>query len=166
MAGDQSVFEQAMSDGNSAAWEQQWQAAAASYRIALQEFPDHPEALANLGLALFELHEDEHALKVYQRVVALDPTNPIPQEKIARIYERSGRMEEAIHAEMQAAELYYKMRDVEKSVENWEHVIHLQPENLTAYNRLGVIYERLKSQTAGGAGLSEHCQLASTFGKT
>lgn len=143
MAGDQSVFEQAMSDGNSAAWEQQWQAAVTSYRAALQEFPDHPEALANLGLALFELKEDEDALEVYQRVVVLDPTNPIPQEKIAHIYERNGRLEEAIDAEMQAAELYYKMHDVEKSVEDWEHVIRLQPENQTAYNRLGVIYERL-----------------------
>ena len=143
MAGDQGIFEQTMSDGNSAAWEQQWQTAAASYRRALQEFPDHPEALTNLGLALFELHDDEKALQVYQRVAALDPTSPVAQEKMARIFERTGRLKDAVHAEMQAAELYFKMRDIEKSVEDWEWVIRLQPENLTAYNRLGVIYERL-----------------------
>ena len=38
--------------GHSAAWDQHWDKAAAAYRKALGEFPNHPKALSSMGLAL------------------------------------------------------------------------------------------------------------------
>ncbi|MEW6178866.1 MAG: tetratricopeptide repeat protein [Chloroflexota bacterium] len=143
MAGNQTQFEEAMNKGHSAAWDQEWEQAARYYRMALEEFPDHPAALSNLGLALYELQDFDEALQVYKRVALLNPQDPIPAEKMARIYERQGRLNEAIRAGMQAAELHLKARDVEKSIEGWQRVLSLNPEIFTGHSRLAMIYERL-----------------------
>lgn len=143
MAGNQTLFEEAMKKGHSAAWDQEWEQAARYYRMALEEFPDHPAALSNLALALFELQDFNEALQVYKRVALINPDDPIPPEKMARIYERQGRLNEAIRAGMQAAELHLKARDVEKSIEGWQRVLSLNPEIFTAHSRLALIYERL-----------------------
>ncbi|GIV64475.1 MAG: hypothetical protein KatS3mg045_1814 [Bellilinea sp.] len=132
-----------MKKGHSAAWDQEWEQAARYYRMALEEFPDHPAALSNLALALFELQDFNEALQVYKRVALINPDDPIPPEKMARIYERQGRLNEAIRAGMQAAELHLKARDVEKSIEGWQRVLSLNPEIFTAHSRLALIYERL-----------------------
>lgn len=55
MAGRENIFNKAMNEGHSAAWDQKWDQAATAYQNALEEFPDHPKALTSLGLALFEL---------------------------------------------------------------------------------------------------------------
>ncbi|MEN4012154.1 MAG: tetratricopeptide repeat protein [Chloroflexota bacterium] len=143
MAGNQRAFEDAMNKGHSAAWDQRWDQAAQFYRIALGEFPDHSSALTNLALALFEMEEFDEALKIYKRAAILSPDDPIAPEKMARIFERQGRLNEAIRAGMQAAELHLKSKDVEKSIEGWLRVLSLNPENLTAHSRLAMIYERL-----------------------
>lgn len=143
MAGNQTLFEEAMNKGHSAAWDQEWEQAARYYRMAVEEFPDHAAALSNLGLALFELQDFDEALQVYKRVALINPDDPIPAEKMARIYERQGRLNEAIRAGMQAAELHLKARDVEKSIEGWQRVLSLNPEIFTAHSRLALIYERL-----------------------
>jgi len=44
MAGNEDLFHRAMNDGHSAAWDQNWSAAADAYKRALAEFPDHPQA--------------------------------------------------------------------------------------------------------------------------
>ena len=43
MPGREDIFQKAMNDGHSAAWDQEWDKAVAAYRQALQEFPDHPK---------------------------------------------------------------------------------------------------------------------------
>jgi tetratricopeptide (TPR) repeat protein len=143
MAGNQQLFEQAMNDGHNAAWDQDWQRAANYYRLALEQFPENHTALTNLGLALFELRDYTGALKVYQRAALTDPGDPVPVEKIAHLLEKLKRPNEAARASAQAAEMYLKARDPEKSLENWMRVIQLQPENLTAHARLALIYERM-----------------------
>ncbi len=147
MAGNEQLFQQAMNDGHSAAWDQDWQRAANYYRLALEQFPDHHTALSNLGLALFELQDYVGALKVYQRAAVTDPADPVPVEKIAHLLEKLKRPNEAARASAQAAEMYLKTRDPEKSIENWMRVIQLQPENLTAHARLALIYERMGHKT-------------------
>ncbi len=143
MPGNRQVFEKAMSDGHSAAWDLQWEQAALHYQAAVQEFPENTSALSNLGLALFETGKFEQALEIYQRVSILQPDDPLAMDKMARIYERLGRLAEAVRAGMQAAELHLKARDVEKSIENWLRVASLQPTNLTVHTRLALVYERL-----------------------
>ncbi len=165
MAGNQRAFEDAMNKGHSAAWEQQWDQAAHYYRTALEEFPDHASALTNLALALFELQDFDEALKIYKRAAILNPDDPIAPDKMARIYERQGRLNEAIRAGMQAAELHLKSRDVEKSIEGWLRVLSLNPENLTAHSRLAMIYERLGKKAEAVAELVASASLMQHAGE-
>lgn len=144
MTGRQIVFQQAMNQGHSAAWDQQWEKAAGFYRNALEEIPDQPQALTSLGLALIELHDYEAALRCYFKAAKAAPDDPIPLEKIAQLYERLGNLDHASKSALRAAELYLKRRDVEKAIESWERVTRLTPENLLAHMRLAAVFERLK----------------------
>lgn len=67
MSGNQQVYQNAMNQGHSAAWDQDWQTASSYYRIAIDEFPDNSIALTSLALALFELQKYQDLLEYYQR---------------------------------------------------------------------------------------------------
>jgi tetratricopeptide (TPR) repeat protein len=122
MAGSNEVFQEAMSRGHSAAWDQQWDQAAEAYRQALDEIPNNPKALANLGLALFELQRYEESLQAYQKAVQADSKDPIPLEKAGQLFEQLGNIKEAIHAFLRAAELHIQNQNSDKAIENWIRV--------------------------------------------
>ncbi len=160
MPGREDVFQQALNEGHSAAWDQDWAKAAEAYRRAVEEFPDRPKGWTNLGLALMQLHRYEEALQAYQRAAALSPNDPVPFEKLAALSERLGNIQAAIQAALKAAELYITQREVEKAIENWTHVITLDPEHILARSRLALVYERLqKPQQA----VQEYLALASVL---
>lgn len=146
MAGRQDLFQQAMNQGYSAAWDQNWALAVECYRKALDEIPDNPQALINLGLAYFELQDFEQSLSSYLKAARLQPEDSIPLEKAAQIYERLGNLEGASQASLRAAELYLKRHEVNKAIENWQRVTRLDPENLLAHTRLAVVYEKLNNK--------------------
>jgi tetratricopeptide (TPR) repeat protein len=143
MSGDQKAFERAMNNGHTAAWEQSWERAAQFYRSALEEFPQHPMALNSLALAMFEMKDYQQALVYYQKAAQAAPDDPLPFEKIARIYEGMGKTAHAVQASLKTAELHLKSRNVEKALENWLRAIYLQPENIMARTRLAMVYERM-----------------------
>jgi tetratricopeptide (TPR) repeat protein len=143
MTGREDIFRKAMNEGHSAAWDQMWDKAAASYRAALEEFPDNPKALSSLGLALYQLQDFNEALTVYERAAKISPNDPIPYEKIAQLNKRLGNLKAAVAAAMKAADLYLNQRDVEKAIENWARVIQLNPEHLLAHSRLALAHERM-----------------------
>ncbi len=143
MAAHEDIFQQAMNQGHSAAWDQLWDQAAAHYREALDAIPDHPQALINLGLALYELQDFEQSLSCYLRAARVAPNDPLPVEKAAQIYERQGNLEQSSQASLRAAELYMKNRDANKAIESWKRVTRLTPDNLQAHSRLALVYERL-----------------------
>lgn len=160
MAGSEDVFQQALNEGHSAAWDQDWERAAAAYRRAVEEFPDRPKGWTNLGLALMNLHRHEEALDAYRRAAALSPNDPLPYEKIALLSERLGNIPEAIQAALKAAELYINQREVEKAIQNWSHVTTLDPEHVLARSRLALIYERLNQPQKA---VTEYLALASVL---
>lgn len=143
MTGRQDVFQQAMNQGHSAAWDENWEKAATFYRQALTESPDNPQALTSLGLALIELQEFDEALRCYQKAAKAMPEDPLPLEKIAQLSERVGNLDLAMHTSLRAADLYMKNHDAAKAIENWERVTRLNPDNLSAHSRLALIFERL-----------------------
>lgn len=143
MAGNQEAFNLAMNQGHSAAWDQQWDRAAGFYRHALEEFPTNPTAFSSLGLALFEMQEYEQALQCYQAAAQANVGDPAPIEKAANIYERMGKSRQALAAFLQSAELYLKMRDVDKAIDNWKRVLNLDPANLTARTRLALVFDKM-----------------------
>lgn len=143
MAGRDDVFQKAMNEGHSAAWDQLWDKAAASYLVALREFPDNPKALNSLALAQFQMQHFDQALETYKVVAKLTPDDPVPVEKIAQLSERTGDIHTAVTAASQAAELYLKSREVEKAIENWTRVTQLDPSQPVAHSRLALVYEKL-----------------------
>ena len=109
MPGREDIFQKAMNDGHSAAWDQEWDKAAAAYRQALQEFPDHPKALNSLGLALYQLGNFEEALQIYMNVAKLSPDDPVPMEKVAQLSERIGDLKTAVDAALRAGDDAYAL---------------------------------------------------------
>jgi tetratricopeptide (TPR) repeat protein len=143
MTDDSARFQTLMNQGHSAAWDQDWEKAADIYKLALRESPDHPMGLASLGLAHFQLRQYDDALQVYQRCSAISPDDPMPFEKMARIYERAGMLVEAVQAGMQAAEMHLKMRDVDRTISNFKDAIRIEPKNQTVHTRLAMVYDKL-----------------------
>ncbi|HPH96965.1 MAG TPA: tetratricopeptide repeat protein [Anaerolineaceae bacterium] len=143
MSGNSDIYQKAMNQGHSAAWDRQWEQAANFYYQALTEFPDDAKALSSLGLVLMELQQYDDALECYQRVSELTPNDPLPFEKYSQLCEKLGRVPEAIQIGLQAADLYIKNRDIQKAVQNWSRVTRLAPDNITAHSRLAATYQHL-----------------------
>lgn len=143
MAARHDVFEEAMRQGHSAAWDQNWERAIAAYRKALQEFPEDTSALTSLGLALLQLDDLQGALEVYERSARLNPNDPVAIEKSADILERMGRPDEAAAAHVSVAEVHLTRRDVDKAIENWQRATQLSPGQPRARARLALAYERM-----------------------
>lgn len=143
MTGDSAQFQTLMSQGHSAAWDQDWDKAVELYRQALEVSPDHPKALASLGLSHFQLKQYDEALRLYQRVSALQPEDPMPYEKIARIYERMGMLQEAVQSYMQGAESQIKAHDIDRALDDFNSAIQLNPENQTVHTRMAMVFDKL-----------------------
>jgi len=143
MAGNDEAFQKAISKGHSAAWDQQWDKATVAYQEALAEFPDNPNALNSLGLALFELQRYDESLLAYQKAVRVAPNEPLPLEKVGQLQELLGKNKEAVQAFLQAAELYIKNQDSGKALENWGRVTQLDLDNITPRLYIAMVHERL-----------------------
>ncbi len=81
MAGREDLFNESMRLGHSAAWDLQWNRSIEFYRKALAEFPNNPNALNSLALALLETGQLDEALIAYQTAAKSTPDDPIPIEK-------------------------------------------------------------------------------------
>jgi tetratricopeptide (TPR) repeat protein len=143
MPGREDIFQKAMNDGHSAAWDREWDKACAAYRRALDEFPNNPKALNSLGLGLYQLGKVEEALSVYISVAKITPDDPVPMEKVAELSERLGDLKTAIDAALRAGDLFLKQREIEKALENWVRITNLNPEHAIAHSRLAQVHERL-----------------------
>jgi tetratricopeptide (TPR) repeat protein len=118
MSERQEVFQQALQNGHSAAWEGDWEQAAGYYRQAAEISPQNYLALTSLGLALFELLRFDEALVCYSRAATISPDDPLPYEKIAQISEIQGRSDYVSKAGLQAESLYARRGETEKVIEN------------------------------------------------
>jgi tetratricopeptide (TPR) repeat protein len=136
MPGRRDIFDQAMNQGHSAAWDQHWDRAIAAYTAALREIPDDPKALTSLGLALFQSDHFEEALRAYQRAATLTLGDPVAPEKCGEIFEQLGRLNEAAQTYLAVADMHLNRRDVDKAIDNWGRAIRLTPDNLNAHSRL------------------------------
>lgn len=153
-------YQQAMNRGHTAAWDQEWNRAAAFYSQALEEKPDDPKALSNIALALLNLQEYEKSLQYYLRAAEVSPDDPLPLEKAATLYVHMGQAAKASKLSDHAAELYLKEKNADKAIENWSRAVVLDFENLQAHTRLAVVYERLGRKPQA---VREYLHMASLF---
>jgi tetratricopeptide (TPR) repeat protein len=136
------VYQAAMREAASAAWDRDWPRAIAAYRQALQAVPDETQALAGLGLSLMEGGHYPEALKTYQRVSELVSSDPLPREKMAEIFQRTNNYSEAAKQYLAAAEIYYARKDIQRAIPNWASAIRFNSELAQAHMRLAVAYEQ------------------------
>jgi tetratricopeptide (TPR) repeat protein len=160
MAGNEQRFQQAMNQGHSAAWDQDWKDAAAFYKQALEEFPDHPKALTSLGLALYQLQDYKVSLVYYQKAIKVAANDPMPLEKAAELYDLIGNLEQSVETRMRAAEVYVQNRDVNKAIELWAKAVNQKPDHLMAHSRLAMVYEKMKQPQQA---MHEYLAVASIF---
>jgi len=161
MAGNREVFDKALNDGHSAAWDQDWDRATQFYIRAAQEFPESTDALNSLGLALLNAKRYQEALKIYSRSAELNPDDATPLEKSADVLERLGRLQEAAQRYVRAADVYLgKEKDLDKAIGNWERATRLTPGLLNIHYRLAQAYERTGQKRSA---VREYLTLAFNF---
>jgi len=136
-------YQTAMNQGHSAAWDQKWEQAVEHYRKAVEALPEKPQAINNLGLAYFQLQKYGEAQACYEQAAKMIPGDPLPIERLAQIHERVGDIKAAADQSMNAADIYLKLKDADKAIENWARITRLVPEHLQAHSRLAVVHERL-----------------------
>jgi tetratricopeptide (TPR) repeat protein len=155
-------YQQAMEEGDSAAWDHNWSAAIEAYTKAVQAKPDDADAHINLGLALLNEGQLDRALKVYRRAHQLAPDDPAPLERVADVLERMGQLKEAAQHYIKVAEAYLAQRDLHKAVANWEHATSLTQGLVSIHARLAQAYERLERNEEA---IREYLMMAYNFKK-
>ena len=160
MAGNRDIYEQAMTTGHSAAWDQDWNTAISAYARAIQEIPEDPLAHNSLGLALLQARRYNDSLKVYTRAHQLAPDDPVPLEKSADVLERLGRLKEAAQQYINVADIYLANRDLDKAIGNWERATRLTPGLMQIHFRLAQSYERTGQKKSA---VREYLTLAFNF---
>jgi tetratricopeptide (TPR) repeat protein len=146
MAGRREIYDQALRQGSTAAWDQKWDQAIAAYQKALAEFPNEPVAMDHLALAYTQCGQLDLALNTYQELIRHDPQNPVFHEKVGDLLERRGRIAEAVQLRMSAAELYLNRHEATKAIENWFTAAQLVPEDMRVRSKLALAYERTGQQ--------------------
>jgi len=143
MSIDQSSIQTKLNEGHAALWEHDWDGAVQAYNKALAAAPDNDSALAGKGLALFHQKRYTDSLRIFQELTRKNPNDPMPMERIARIYEREGLLTEAAHSFYQAGELQLKNRDVDRALSDYRTVLRFDPENQNVRARLGMVFSKL-----------------------
>ncbi len=141
--GQDQRYQQAMTRGHSAAWDQDWDRAAAFYGQALEEKSEDPKALTSLALAFLNLQEFDKSLRYYLRATEVSPNDPVPLEKAATLYVSMGHSVKASKLSDRAADLYLKEKNPDKAIENLSRAISINPENMQAHSRLALVYEKI-----------------------
>ncbi len=160
MVGNRVVYEEALRQGAARAWEQRWEEAIAAYQQALAEFPDEPDALSGLGLALAGAGRAEEALPVLQRAAELAQENPVLQEHVARVLETLNRPEEAAQVYLRAADIYLHQQASTLAIERWKDAVRADPSCIPAHVNLLRVY---LSQQRHREAIAEYLALATLY---
>jgi tetratricopeptide (TPR) repeat protein len=131
-----------MREAASAAWDRNWDGAIKAYMKAVQNNPNDAQSMAGLALSFMEARRYNEAIQTYERVSQLVPSDPLPLEKMAEIYEIMQKPADAAKKYHAAGEIYFARRDINKAVPYWEQAISLDAELAQAHMRLAQVYEQ------------------------
>jgi tetratricopeptide (TPR) repeat protein len=84
----------------------------------------------------------EQLLEIYEKILALSPTNIPLRSKVAEIYGREGLISEAAKQYFTIARIYAEKGEAEKSIGFYQKVLEVQPLNREAIIELVNLYER------------------------
>jgi len=142
MAGNKKVYQEAMRQGYSAAWEKRWLDAVNYYKRALAEFPADIDALNALAGTYLQLNRLGEALSLYEKVRQLAPGDLVSLSKMADVQIRQGRRESAL-ASLNTLATCYRQQNLEsRALEIYERMVSLAPENQEVLQSLAEAYKR------------------------
>ncbi len=81
-------------------------------------------------------------LEVYERILALSPSNVPLRNKVAEIFLREGLISDALKEYISIAQISGEKGDIQKSKEFYQKVLDLQPANKEAVLGIGDLYEK------------------------
>jgi tetratricopeptide (TPR) repeat protein len=84
----------------------------------------------------------EKLLEIYEKILALSPSNIPLRSKVAEIYLKEGLISEAVKQYLHIARLYGEKGEAEKAVEFYRKTLGTQPLNREAILELNSLYER------------------------
>ena len=84
----------------------------------------------------------DQLLEIYEKILALSPTNIPLRSKVAEIYGREGLISEAAKQHFTIARIYAEKGETEKSIGFYQKVLEVQPLNREVIIELGNLYER------------------------
>ena len=142
MPGNKAVFQDAIKKGHNAAWDGQWAKAVAEYRRAVDEFPQDATVHLSMAHALEESGQYEDALHACRIAAKLQPHDPQPLLRVAKLQERLVLHTEAAGTYLQVAELYLVQKAVGKAAEAWQKAATLEPDRTDIHQRLAQVYEQ------------------------
>ena len=126
--------------------------AASLCRIALEQYPDHPETLWRLGLVRFYEGDCNAAIALFDRAIAADPREMAFLNSRGEALRLQGRFEESIQALEHAREQGPEIPEIhnnlgvavmatgwsERAVNHFQAAIELRPEFAKAWCNLGI----------------------------
>ncbi len=142
MAGNRSLFNEAIKNAYNAAWDSDWSKAIESYRRALAEFPQDVSAHLSLAQALEASKQFESALDEYRLVSKHQPGDPVPLCQIAVLHEKLGQKAEAATTYVALAEIYAGQKAAGKAVEAWQKATALDPERVDVREKIALALEQ------------------------
>ncbi len=160
MANDRARYENALNDGNSFIWDQNWDEAIQAFSVALEELPNEPAPYAGLGAAYLNLNQLGKSLENYKLAARLSRGDVIHLRQVADVQERLGNLVEAGKTYLAIGEIELNRRRLTEAMNNWLRAVQLEPNLLKAHQRLASIYERQKSITNA---IREHLAIARIF---
>ena len=145
LANNQARYHQALKRGNAYNAREDWKRAFHSFRVALAEAPQAPEAYAGLGEACFGLKMVDRALESYKLAARYSRGDLQYLERVADLQERLGLLLEAARTYMAVAEIQLRHRQLDEAVYNWERAVRLEPALLGAHRRLAMVHQRQRN---------------------
>ncbi len=147
MAGNQTIFQEAIRKAHNFAWDKKWPQAIAEYQRALREFDNDALVWLSLGAALLELKRAAEAKDAYRRASELLPNDIGVHQKLAQLYQQLGDVENALQTYLIVATAHMKSGELSKAVESWRAILKLNPSHLESHRQLAELLERLNRHT-------------------
>ncbi len=88
---------------------------------------------------LLKSSDNAHAARIFQKILELDPENTATQSKLADLYLKLGKKEEARSIYFSAAESLYARKALSAAAESLDKVLSLDPNNAAAFLLRGMI---------------------------
>lgn len=143
-------YKLALEIGEEAVRLEKWQQALTCFQTALTGLSREPRVYNGLGDTHLALADRARALACYKEAARLDGKTPQYINKVAAVQEEMGLKIDAAQSRLLAGDIYWKHKQMDKAVAQWEAAAELQGGSIAAHERL-VMASRQRGDLAAAA---------------